>query len=688
MNNGQAEQTIAEKKAARKNGAYDQRADDDAMYAQYGVHTEGQNGNRPSRDVADALVNAILDEELSKARAEETGVPYLARGEDETPVNPVQMSDRAPVLPEELETETYYDEEYQDNMAKKKKKNGGKITAIIIGALVLVVALAYAALFVIDSGKIVDNITVAGIDVGGMSKEEATAAIGAVAGSYGQNDMVLHFVDEDIVLTPQESGVVLNVENAVKAAYGYGRLLGVSIPGYTKAPAEPTAIDPGKYLTLNEEGIKALLRQKADTAISELTQPTVEVEDDTMTAEEEITDEAGNAATETVEKKIQIMTITMGTAERSLDVDMAYDQILDAYSCNDFASVEIAYDETLPDPVDVQELYDVYCTPAEDAYYDMESYEIVPHVMGYGFDLEEVTQQVEAAKEGDVLTVTLQEIEPEVTEEKLRESLFADVLASYDSPHTAIPARTENLRLACEAIDGTVLNPGDVFSFNDVVGERTADKGYQAAAVYTSGTTRDELGGGVCQVSSTIYMCALLADLEIVDRDCHQFTVTYVPMGMDATVYWGHQDFQFRNNTDYPIRIDASVSGGYVHVSLTGTETKDYTVEMSYEILSTTYPTTIERVITDGSYSNGEVIQAAHTGYKVVTYKHKLDKNGNEISCEVEAYSTYNKTDRIVAVVQQHQENNPDGGGGQENNPDGGGGQENNPDGEGAIPAV
>lgn len=130
-----------------------------------------------------------------------------------------------------------------------------------------------------------------------------------------------------------------------------------------------------------------------------------------------------------------------------------------------------------------------------------------------------------------------------------------------------------------------------------MVGERTSEKGYRPAAIYTSGTTTDELGGGVCQVASTIYMCALKADLEIVERACHQFTVTYVPMGMDATVYWGYQDFKFRNNTEYPIRVDASVSGGYVHIKLCGTETKDYTIEMTYEILSTSSPTTIERVI-------------------------------------------------------------------------------------------
>lgn len=182
--------------------------------------------------------------------------------------------------------------------------------------------------------------------------------------------------------------------------------------------------------------------------------------------------------------------------------------------------------------------------PAADAYYDTETYSIVPEVLGYGFDLDEVTKQVAEAEEGTILLIELKDMPPEMTEEKLKESLFSDDLGSYDSPHTAIPARTKNLELACAAIDGTILNPGDVFSFNDVVGERTSEKGYQPAAIYTSGTTTDEVGGGVCQVASTIYMCALKADLEIVERACHQFYGDICPHGDGRDGLLGLSGFQ------------------------------------------------------------------------------------------------------------------------------------------------
>lgn len=165
-----------------------------------------------------------------------------------------------------------------------------------------------------------------------------------------------------------------------------------------------------------------------------------------------------------------------------------------------------------------------------------------------------------------------------------------------------------------------------MFSFNGVVGERTAEKGYREAIVYSGMESVQELGGGVCQVASTLYYCTLYADLEVVSRAVHTFSVDYVPMGMDATVYWGSLDYQFRNNTDYPIKINASVHDGYVDIEFIGTDTKDYYVEMDYVVLSKDPWETVEKVITDGSYENGETITTPYTGYTADTYKYKYSK--------------------------------------------------------------
>ena len=184
-------------------------------------------------------------------------------------------------------------------------------------------------------------------------------------------------------------------------------------------------------------------------------------------------------------------------------------------------------------------------------------------------------------------------VPPEKTADEIRAVLFRDQLSTFSSPHTANSGRTANLKLACSAINGTVINSGETFSFNGVVGERTAAKGYQKATVYVGSDSVEETGGGICQVASTVYDAALYADLEITERAPHTFFVTYVNGGLDATVYWGSQDFCFRNNTDYPIRVDAWVSGGYVNISIYGTKTNDNYVVLDYSKSPTTPYSTV-----------------------------------------------------------------------------------------------
>ncbi|MBQ7254767.1 MAG: VanW family protein [Oscillospiraceae bacterium] len=227
----------------------------------------------------------------------------------------------------------------------------------------------------------------------------------------------------------------------------------------------------------------------------------------------------------------------------------------------------------------------------------------------------------------------------------------AEVLASYDSPHTAIAPRTNNLILACNAINGTVLEPGEVFSFNKIVGERTAEKGYKEATVYAEGgVSEPALGGGVCQVASTIYLCALNADLEIVERTEHMYAVTYVPLGMDATIYWGSLDFKFRNSTSHPLLIRASVSGGKVHVQLLGTKESQNTVKMRYTVLTTTPWQTVEQKDNTKEAGYRSVSVTPYTGYTVQTYKDRYDASGKLISSEKCAFSTYRKRDQVVIV--------------------------------------
>ena len=155
--------------------------------------------------------------------------------------------------------------------------------------------------------------------------------------------------------------------------------------------------------------------------------------------------------------------------------------------------------------------------------------------------------------------------------------------------------------------------------------------------------------------------------MEVIERAEHQFLPSYIPYGMDATIYWGSLDYQFRNNTTHPIRIDASVSDGYVHITFVGTETKDYTVELDYEI--TAWFNSEEKIIDISpdmpnysryqGYKEGDVIQTAYDGANVTTYMYKYDKDGNLISKEAVCYSKYDRRDREIAHIVTEEETEP-----------------------------
>ena len=153
---------------------------------------------------------------------------------------------------------------------------------------------------------------------------------------------------------------------------------------------------------------------------------------------------------------------------------------------------------------------------------------------------------------------------------------YQETIGSYEAISQSEDAdRAENLRLAAEAINGYVIEPGATFSFNEVVGETSAERGYKSTAVlYSSGLGSDD-GGGICQVSTALYIAAVKADLEIVERHPHSVPSDYAPIGLDATIVYGKRDLRIKNNTEYPVTIYAKAVGQTVNVSLLGKPRSD-----------------------------------------------------------------------------------------------------------------
>lgn len=535
---------------------------------------------------------------------------------------------------------------------KSPFRSKAAVIAICIAAVLLAAIIGGSIFFLltpVDDGLILPNVMVAGVNVGGMPPEEAANVIHlSTDKTYSKTDMVISLPDEEIHLAPADTKVALDVEAAVEAAYAYGRTGTKSEQRTIRKAAASTAytLDLIPYLKLDNAYVQRVVQELGVKYNSTLIQPTVTITGERPALEPDKIDESAPH---------QVITLTLGRPESALDTTSLYSKIIDAYNNNVF-SVSLDFEILQPAQPDLEAIFQEYCIAAVDAVLDTETYQITPEVYGYGFDIQTAQALLDQADPGQTIELTLDYLIPEITAESISSTLFQDVLGSWEAYQASNSNRATNLDLACKAVNGLILKPGETFSFNDTLGERTEEKGYKGAPAYVGGQSVASIGGGICQVSSSLYYSALIADLEIVERTCHMYPSGYVPMGMDATVNWGTLDFKFRNNTNYPIRIEAYASNsGQVNVTLYGTDERDYYVKMSYEVVETYPYSTVYREMDQDNpdgYKDGDVIQSAHTGYKVKTYKSKYRKADNSlISTEFEATSIYSKRDEIICKI-------------------------------------
>ncbi len=283
-------------------------------------------------------------------------------------------------------------------------------------------------------------------------------------------------------------------------------------------------------------------------------------------------------------------------------------------------------EERQPSEIDVNRLYKEVCGEPENAefIYSGKEVSVKPHKPGVEFSKSKATALVKAnSGAGKSFVIPAKVVMPEVLTADIEGKLFTDTLATYTTQYNSgVVGRSKNIVLASELINGTVLLPGDEFSYNNVVGERTAARGFATAAVYMDGESVDGIGGGICQVSSTLYCAVLYADLEVTERVNHQLTVGYVPLGQDATVDYGNIDFRFRNNTKYPVKVAISAGGGTVTASLIGFK-EDKSKKIVIENETVGYIAPVEKVEKDPTLPLGErkVEKTGSAGAVVNTYK-------------------------------------------------------------------
>ena len=307
--------------------------------------------------------------------------------------------------------------------------------------------------------------------------------------------------------------------------------------------------------------------------------------------------------------------------------------------------------------LNVEEIYNSVKRDPKDAYIDRNSspIKLVSEVVGLNIDSEElaiILNDVSNKEEGKVIEIPLEIIEPKVKLEDLDKELYSEKIVGYTTYFDpAQHARSNNLRIALEYLNGKVIMPGEVFSYNDAIGDTNAAKGYLPAATFKGGTTVNEMGGGICQTTSTLYNVALMANLQIVERHQHGLPVGYVQPSRDATVYSPYLDFKFKNTRSNPIKIVTSFSSsGSLNISLYGIKEKEeYEVELISQYLGTIPYTT--RYIYDENMNEGEQIVVANgvNGYTSQCFISKK-LNGVQVSYELLSKDTYNAQQKVVRV--------------------------------------
>lgn len=320
---------------------------------------------------------------------------------------------------------------------------------------------------------------------------------------------------------------------------------------------------------------------------------------------------------------------------------------------NENYRIKVKMEKVEPPMPSAKGLLEYVYTEPENATYEINDgvISITDEKYGISVDEEEVNAKIEKLISGEVIALKVNEIKPEVTKSDLYNQLFNHTLGSFSSKYsTSNKNRSQNVNLASKLIDGLILAPGEVFSYNDTVGPRTTARGFREAAVYSNGQSVMGVGGGICQVSSTLYSAVLYSDLEICERRNHSMTIDYMPKGQDATVSYGTIDFKFRNNTNNPIRISSVASGGTLTVSIYGTKPE---TEKTVKIVNNTVSViekTLEK-IEDANLFAGETktVSVGKTGYVIDTYR-KVYENGVEVKNEYLGRSKYKMVPQKLAV--------------------------------------
>ncbi len=526
----------------------------------------------------------------------------------------------------EVKDENIENEKVKQEEIKIKKQS--LISIILITSIIcfLIVFSVIFALGNINNNKIMQGVSIMGVDVSKMSAEEAKEELNKTVENKLTEDLNLKYKEYETSITAKQLSGKFDIENAVNQAYNIGRDGNIVTNNYAIILTKLFKKNIEMPLYLDEEILNQKIGDISNKIPDAVKQSSYYIED------EELIIVKGKSGIIVEEEQLKDI------------VKREISQINSKYDIIDIPTKKVE-----PEPINVEKIREEIYKKPQNAYVSKNPTKVHTHVNGVDFkiSIEKAKKMVKEDKKEYVipLKITI----PEKTINDLGKEAFPQLLATYTTRYDPSNYnRSNNLSLAASKINGTIVMPGEIFSYNKVVGARTIQAGYKLAGAYAGGKVVQDVGGGICQVSSTLYNTALLANLEIKDRTNHLFQSSYVAASRDATVSWGSLDFKFKNSRTYPIKIVASAKSGVCKISMYGIkEETEYEVIIQSKILSY-IPYTV-KYEEDSSLKEGrEVVeQSGHNGCKSEAYR-ILKKNGKIVSKTLLGRDTYSPMQRIV----------------------------------------
>ena len=484
---------------------------------------------------------------------------------------------------------------------KQKSKSVLSIFGMLTGILIIIVLL----ILIIFTGynmfnqNIVSGVSIKGVDVSNMSKSDAKYKLDNYLSEVLPQEIKVKHGDFEATLSTSQIAVEFDTKSATNQAFSIGRQGNIFENDFYVLSSMFGKTDINLNLKLDTDQLSKNLDEMSAQLPDKVTDSSYYIDENNLI-------------------------VTPGKTGNVVDVETSIQNIKDAIlNFSDLDQpIELAVKTQEPEKIDIEKVHtEIYKEP-KDAYYTQDPFTVYPSENGLDFKVSiEEANNILGDQTADEYTIPLKVLYPNVTTNMIGSEAFPDLLSSFSTKYSVrATARTTNLKLAASKINGTVLMPGETFSYNKVVGARTIAAGYKEAPIYVSGEVVDGLGGGICQITSTLYNAVVYANLDIVERTNHQFVPSYVTASRDATVVYGSLDFKFKNNRNYPIKINCSVSGGIANFQIFGLkQDDDYDVEIS-------------------SYETGRTATAIYSeAYKI------LKKDGKVVNKQLLSKDTYKR---------------------------------------------